>query len=210
MKKHDHYALIVPWSCENIAMIKPWRWPCFMRTSKIFLSFDSYWILWQVSSGSKSTEVLVLHVENSTLGWESFWGRYPEGSRFSRSLFRHVPETVPESIRSCGFKRSSSNLDRAPKMRSYTPAEFLGQFFNDPALNLLRNLRDVLLSNSRNGRVLWTAVPTDFLRLLWNSCQLSFISQRILSKMEKAHQFWRLNYFYFKSILYRDKMSLSL
>ena len=38
------------------------------------------------------------------------------GSRFSKSLFRDVLRTVPESVRTRGFKRNSSNLDRAPKM----------------------------------------------------------------------------------------------
>ena len=39
------------------------------------------------------------------------------------------------------------------------PAEFLGQFFNDPTFNRLRKLPDVFLSNSRNGRVPSMAVP---------------------------------------------------
>ena len=30
---------------------------------------------------------------------------------------RNVPRTVPECVRICWFKRNSSNLDRAPKMR---------------------------------------------------------------------------------------------
>ena len=33
------------------------------------------------------------------------------------------------------------------------PAEFLGQFFIDPAFYLLRDLGHVLLSDSGNGRV---------------------------------------------------------
>ena len=36
---------------------------------------------------------------------------------FSTFVFRNVPGTVPECVRICGFKRNSSNLDRAPKMR---------------------------------------------------------------------------------------------
>ena len=32
-------------------------------------------------------------------------------------VFRNVPGTVPECVRIYGFKRNSSNLDRAPKMR---------------------------------------------------------------------------------------------
>ena len=41
--------------------------------------------------------------------------------QFSKSLFRDVSGTVPESFRICGFKRNSSNIDRAPKMRDSIP-----------------------------------------------------------------------------------------
>ena len=67
--------------------------------------------------GSESTELLVRQAENCTSGWGSLWERSPVGSRFSKSLFRDFPGTVPESVRTCGFKRNSSNLGRAPKMR---------------------------------------------------------------------------------------------
>ena len=36
---------------------------------------------------------------------------------FSQSLSRDVPGTVPENARTCGFKRNSSSLYRAHKMR---------------------------------------------------------------------------------------------
>ena len=49
-------------------------------------------------------------------------------------------------------------------------------FFNNPALNLVKNLRDVLLGNSRNRCFLWLAVPGMFLCFPWNSCQLSLVS----------------------------------
>ena len=39
------------------------------------------------------------------------------GSRFSKSLFRVVPGTVPQHVRTCRFTRKSSSLDRAPKIR---------------------------------------------------------------------------------------------
>ena len=47
---------------------------------------------------------------------------------------------------------------------------------DDPALNLLRNLRDVLLGNSGNGCVLWLAVTKLVLCFPWNSCQHSLLS----------------------------------
>ena len=51
----------------------------------------------------------------------SGWGSLSESSSFvpwfSTFVFRNAPATVPECVRICGFKRNSSNLDRAPKMR---------------------------------------------------------------------------------------------
>ena len=61
------------------------------------------------------------------------------------------------------------------------PAELLGQFFNDFAFNLLRNLCDLFILNYRNRknrRVSWLAVRKMFhLCFSSNSCQLSFVSQ---------------------------------
>ena len=50
-------------------------------------------------------------------GWESSWEWSLFGSWLSTFVFRNVPGTVPECVRICGFKRNSSNLDTAPKMR---------------------------------------------------------------------------------------------
>ena len=41
------------------------------------------------------------------------------GSRFSKSLFRDVPGTLPEHVRTCRFRRNPSSLDRTPKIRDY-------------------------------------------------------------------------------------------
>ena len=38
------------------------------------------------------------------------------GSRFSELLFLDVPGTATEQIRTCGFRRKSSGLDKAPKI----------------------------------------------------------------------------------------------
>ena len=43
--------------------------------------------------------------------------RSPVGSRFSELLFLDVPGTATEQVRTCGFRRKSSSLDRAPKIR---------------------------------------------------------------------------------------------
>ena len=73
-----------------------------------------------------------------------------------------------------------------------------GTVFCDSAFNLLRNLCDIFLVNTRNGRVLWLAVPWMILLCFsCNGCQLSFVSQRCHFWRENATQLWRLNYFVF-------------
>ena len=77
---------------------------------------------------SESIRLLARQAENSTSGRGSFWELSLLGSWFSRSgmfrnapkcfgVFRNVHGVVPENVRICGFKRNSSNLDSAPKMR---------------------------------------------------------------------------------------------
>ena len=50
-------------------------------------------------------------------GWGSLWESSSFVPWFFTFVFWDVPGTVPEGVRICGFKRNSSNLDRAPKMR---------------------------------------------------------------------------------------------
>ena len=74
-------------------------------------------VLWRGSSESKST-VMGLVDWGPTSRWGSFGERSPFCSSFSTSVFREIPGTVPESVRTCGFRRNSSSLDRAAKMRN--------------------------------------------------------------------------------------------
>ena len=78
------------------------------------------------------------------------------------------------------------------------PVELLGQFFSDSAFNLLRNLCDIFLVTSRNGRVSWLAVPKIFLfSFSCNGCQLSFVSQRchlLEGKMLRSYEDWIILY----------------
>ena len=78
-------------------------------------------ILWQVSSWSESAEFLVRLVENSNSWWGSFWEQSPVISQFSKSLFWDVLRTVPEHVRTCGFRRKLSGLDRVPIIRDSVP-----------------------------------------------------------------------------------------
>ena len=50
-------------------------------------------------------------------GMGSPWEYSPAGSRFSKTSVRHVPGTIPENVRTCGFMINSSSLDRASKLR---------------------------------------------------------------------------------------------
>ena len=67
------------------------------------------------SSGSAFCVVWLRKMPAS--GWGSLWESSSFVLWFSTFLFRNVPGTVPECVRICGFKNTSSNLDRAPKMR---------------------------------------------------------------------------------------------
>ena len=58
----------------------------------------------------------------------SSWERSSFGSWFYTILFRKVPGTVPECVRICGFRRNSSNLDRASNMRDFVLLNSWGSF----------------------------------------------------------------------------------
>ena len=72
-------------------------------------------------SGALSVSESIEWRDWQTEGPTSGWGSLSESSSFvpwfSTFVFRNVPGTVPECICICGFKRNSSNLERAPKMR---------------------------------------------------------------------------------------------
>ena len=50
-------------------------------------------------------------------GQGSFGERSPLGSRFPELLFLDVPGTATEQVRTCGFRRNSSSLNKVPKIR---------------------------------------------------------------------------------------------
>ena len=67
---------------------------------------------------------------------------------------------------------------QSAKSEGLCPADFLGQCFSDSALDLLRNLCDIVLVNSRNGRVPRLAVPRlFFLCFPWNVRQQWLVSR---------------------------------
>ena len=61
-------------------------------------------------------------------GWESLWESSSFVPWFSTFVFRNVPGTVSECICICWFKRNSSNLDSAPKMRDSVRLNYWNSF----------------------------------------------------------------------------------
>ena len=71
-------------------------------------------------SGTSGPEFCVIWLRKMPpSGWGSLWESSSFVPWFSTFMFRNVPGTVPEWVRICGFKKNSSNLYRAPKMRDY-------------------------------------------------------------------------------------------
>ena len=73
--------------------------------------------LWWDSSSSEPFRLPEWWVENIASGQGSLKERSPMGSRFSESLFLDVPGSATEQVRTCGFKKNSSSLDKTPKKR---------------------------------------------------------------------------------------------
>ena len=84
---------------------------------KSFKFFKFKMQLWLDSSSSEPFRLPEWLVENIASGQGSLRERSPMGSRFSESLFLDVPGRATEQVRTCGFRRNSSSLDKAPKKR---------------------------------------------------------------------------------------------
>ena len=72
--------------------------------------------MWWVSSCSESFRLLEWSVEKNDSGQGSP-KEWSPSFRFSGLLFLDVPGTATKQFRTCGFKRNSWSLDKAPKMR---------------------------------------------------------------------------------------------
>ena len=148
-------------------------------------------LLREVSSWFEPAEELAWQTENSTSGKRSFKEQSPVSSRFSESLFRDIPGTNPEQVRTCGFRRNSSSFDKAPKIR------------DSVRLNSWDSFLVTLSSISSDTKVMYSSViPGTNLFRDWlflapsletaaNYCL--FLSFAILRKKGKAQQVWRLN-----------------
>ena len=84
--------------------------------------------LWGYSSTSELCRWPEWWEEYATSGQGSFREWSPVGSRFSELLFLEFPGTATEQVRTCGFGRNSSSLDRAPKIRDSVRLNSLENF----------------------------------------------------------------------------------
>ena len=93
-------------------------------------------LLWGYSSTSELFRIPEWWEETIASGQGSFGKRSPLGSRYPESLFLDVPGTATEHVRTCGFRRNSSSLDRAPKIRDSVRVNFFESFlFTLPSIS---------------------------------------------------------------------------
>ena len=152
--------------------------------------------LWWISSCCESFRLLGWQAENTTSRQVSPKERSPVGSRFSESLFLDVPGTATKQVRTCGFRRNSSSLDKAPKMR------------DSVRLNSLEGILVTLPSISSETWEMYSwAIPgssvlRDWLFLVISGVSLETAAQFLLFLnvamilREKLCQLWRLNWFF--------------
>ena len=143
--------------------------------------------------------------EATALVHGSFGERSPFGSRFPESMFPDVPETATEQVRTCGFRRKSSSLDKAPKIR------------DSARLNSFESFLVTLTSISSETWEIYSwgisgsSVSSDWLFLVFSGLSLETTANfRLILKVamvlrEKICQLWRLN---LSSILYNKSVNL--
>ena len=127
-------------------------------------------------------------------GWGSLWESSSFVPWFSTFLFRNVPGTVPECVVICWFKRNSSNLDRAPKMRDSVRLNSWDSFL--VTLPSICSETCVIYSSL----ILGTDVFRDWPFLGFSSCvslvtaaNFRLFFRRCHFWRENATQLWRLN-----------------
>ena len=90
-------------------------WDPIFQTQSFWATSPALGYLSRATSGPEFCVIWLRKMPAS--GWGSLWESSSFVPWFSTLVFRNVPQTVPECVCIWGFKRTSSNLDRAPKMR---------------------------------------------------------------------------------------------
>ena len=115
---------------------------------------------------------------------------------FVPGFLHHCSGMFPERFQKLsvpvGWREVRLILTELPRCRTLS-CEFLGQFLSDPASSVLRNLRDIFLSISRNRCVLWLAVAS----CVFPHTAANFRSfpNFTVSSGENVQQWWRLQCF---------------
>ena len=162
-------------------------------------------ILWGYSSTSQLFRFKKWWEETIASGQGSSGERSPLGSRFLESLFLGVPGTATEQVRSCGFRRISSSLDRTPKIRNSDRLISFESFF----VTLISISSETLEMYS--WAILGLSVFCDQLILVFWGFSLGTAANFLLFLKvamilrEKFYQQWRLN----RSFLLQSKVIIS-
>ena len=157
----------------------------------------SRWYPWGAPSGSEWIERWDWQTDGPISGWGLSCKRSSFGFLFSTFVFQNVPGTVLECVCICGFKRNASNLDRVPKKRdSDVLISWCSLLMTLPSIS--SETCDIVLVNSRIGRVSWLTVPRILLLCFsCKDCQRSIVSKYChLFERKIATWLWRLNYFH--------------
>ena len=138
--------------------------------------------------------------EYPTSGQGSSEERSPVVSRFSELLFLNFPGTATEQVRNCGFRRNSSSLDRAPKMRdSVLLNSFESFLITLPPISL--ETREIY-----SGSLPESSVFCDWLLLVFSGVSLETAASFLLFLKvtmilrEKFCQQWTLNWTFYTYI----------
>ena len=127
-------------------------------------------------------------------GWGSLWESSSFVPWFPTFVFRNVPGTVSEWVRIFWFKRDSSNLDRAPKMRDSVLLNSWDSFLL--TLPSISSESCVIYSSLILGTDVFRDWPFLGFFLLYFSCngfQVSFVSQcchLLGGKMLRSYEDW--------------------
>ena len=172
------------------------------RTSNLFYRRSNY-SLWWVSSSSEQFRLPEWWEGIIALGHGLFRERSPVSSRFSESLFLDVPGTATEQVRTCGFRRKSLSLDKAPKIRDSVRLNSFESFL--VTLPSISSETWEMYSCASSG----SSVFCDWLFLVFSrvfletAAKILLIVRVAMILRAKSCQLWRLNWsciFYNKSV----------
>ena len=151
--------------------------------------------MWWISSSPESFRLLEWQAENNASGQGSSTESSPVVFLFFEPLFLDAPGRATGNIRTCGLRRNSSSLDKAPKMPDSVRLNSLERF--SLTLSSISPEAWEIYSWSIRGSSVFCA----WLLFVFSSVSLEtaaiflLIFNVALIVREKLCQFWRLNWF---------------